>query len=207
MSIIDKIKSTAKKVVKETSEILLNISNHVIKNSTKYAALGLFGVASYFGITTHALAAGDSINLLLTMVGLFASGAIELEDFTNDKEDEEALFFIAVAGIATLFISDTATADAVLSMLPEVEMLQELGTYFLLNGKETLDEIEAVSRLAMIKIKNTPERIIDIMKEYTDKSEIFNKDNQIVNSLNDLMQSGTFSNQAQAVKIKANNQI
>jgi len=36
MSIIDKIKLSAKKVIKETSELLLNIANHVAKNSIKY---------------------------------------------------------------------------------------------------------------------------------------------------------------------------
>jgi hypothetical protein len=206
VSIIDKIKASAKNVVKETSEILLNISNHVIKNSNKYAALGLFGLASYLGINASILSGSDSIILLLTLVGLFASGSIELEDFTNEKEDEDAIFFVAIASITTLFVSDASTADAILGILPDVEMLQHISSYFLLNAKDTMNDIEAVSRLLLIKIKNSPEQIIEIMKEYTDNNS-FNKNNEVISSLDNIIKSGLLSNQPQPLRIKANNGI
>jgi len=207
MSIIDKIKATAKKVVKETSEILLNISNHVVKNANKYAALGLFGVATYFGISATVLSGSDSINLLLTLVGLFASGSIELEDFTNEREDEDAIFFVAIASITTLFVADASTADAILGTLPDVEMLQHISSYFLLNAKDTMNDIEAASRLLLIKIKNSPEQIINIMKEYTLDNNSFNENNEVLSSLDNIIQSGLLSNQPQPLRVKVNNGI
>ena len=191
MSIFDKIKASARKVVKETSELLLNIANHVSKNSIKYTAIGVFGMLSYFGIDTNLISPSESINVLMTMAAVFVHSHISIKHLSDPTDDEDLLFYTFIVSATTLFVSDTSTANYILAHLPNVESLHSIVKYSTSSIQKFHDELVNSSDYIYAEINKNPKKIFDFIGEFKGNSKTYNK-KEVDNIFSKIFQSDKF---------------